>query len=36
MNINCNGRIDVPTPGTPVPLSTDPTSPGKMYIGTQY
>lgn len=24
MNINCNGRINVPTPGTPVPLSTNP------------
>lgn len=26
MNINCQGRINVPTPGTPVPLSTDPTA----------
>jgi hypothetical protein len=25
MTINCNGRINVATPGTPVPLSTDPT-----------
>jgi len=24
MNINCNGRMNVPTPGTPVPLTTDP------------
>jgi hypothetical protein len=24
MNINCLGRISVPVPGTPVPLSTDP------------
>ena len=24
MNINCKGRINVATPGTPVPLSTDP------------
>jgi hypothetical protein len=23
MTINCNGRINVPTPGTPVPLTTD-------------
>lgn len=23
MNINCMGRISVPTPGTPVPLTTD-------------
>jgi len=26
MNINPMGRISVPTPGTPVPLSTDPTA----------
>jgi hypothetical protein len=26
MNINCKGRINVPTPGTPVPLSTDRTA----------
>jgi hypothetical protein len=26
MTINCNGRINVATPGTPVPLSTDPTA----------
>ncbi|MES1262474.1 MAG: hypothetical protein ABUS49_12135 [Acidobacteriota bacterium] len=25
MNINCKGRISVATPGTPVPLTTDPT-----------
>jgi hypothetical protein len=25
MTINCKGRINVPTPGTPVPLTTDPT-----------
>jgi hypothetical protein len=25
MTINCMGRINVPTPGTPVPLTTDPT-----------
>ena len=25
MTINCMGRVNVPTPGTPVPLSTDPT-----------
>jgi len=25
MKINCKGRISVPTPGTPVPLTTDPT-----------
>ena len=24
MNINCKGRVIVPTPGTPVPLTTDP------------
>ena len=24
MTINCNGRVNVATPGTPVPLSTDP------------
>jgi hypothetical protein len=24
MNINCKGRVNVATPGTPVPLSTDP------------
>ncbi|HEX4273758.1 MAG TPA: hypothetical protein VHZ74_00315 [Bryobacteraceae bacterium] len=24
MNIHCNGRVNVATPGTPVPLSTDP------------
>jgi len=23
MTINCNGRINVPTPGTPVPVTTD-------------
>jgi hypothetical protein len=26
MTINCNGRVNVATPGTPVPLSTDPTA----------
>lgn len=26
MNINPMGRINVPTPGTPVPLATDPTA----------
>ena len=26
MKINCNGRVNVATPGTPVPLSTDPTA----------
>ena len=26
MNINCKGRLNVPTPGTPVPLSADPTA----------
>lgn len=26
MHINCKGRINVPTPGTPVPLSTDRTA----------
>jgi hypothetical protein len=26
MNINSIGRLNVPTPGTPVPLSTDPTA----------
>jgi hypothetical protein len=26
MTINCIGRVNVPTPGTPVPLSTDPTA----------
>ena len=26
MNINCIGRVNVATPGTPVPLSTDPTA----------
>jgi len=25
MTINCLGRVNVPTPGTPVPLSGDPT-----------
>jgi hypothetical protein len=25
MTINCKGRVNVVTPGTPVPLSTDPT-----------
>ena len=25
MTIKCMGRINVPTPGTPVPLTTDPT-----------
>ena len=25
MTINCIGRVNVPTPGTPVPLSTNPT-----------
>ena len=25
MTINCKGRVSVVTPGTPVPLSTDPT-----------
>ena len=25
MNIKCKGRVSVPTPGTPVPLATDPT-----------
>lgn len=25
MTINCKGRVNVPTPGTPVPLTTDPT-----------
>ena len=25
MNINCKGRVSVPTPGTPVPLTTDST-----------
>ena len=25
MTINCMGRVNVPTPGTPVPLSSDPT-----------
>jgi hypothetical protein len=24
MKINCNGRMNVPTPGRPVPLATDP------------
>ena len=24
MTINCNGRVNVATPGTPVPLTTDP------------
>jgi len=24
MDINCNGRLNVPTPGTPVPLSINP------------
>jgi hypothetical protein len=24
MNINCKGRVNVATPGTPVPLATDP------------
>lgn len=24
MTINCLGRVNVPTPGTPVPLTTDP------------
>lgn len=26
MTINCHGRINVVTPGTPAPLSTDPTA----------
>src|SRR6185437_15248556 len=26
MTINCKGRVNVATPGTPVPLSTDPTA----------
>jgi hypothetical protein len=25
MNINCKGRVNVSAPGTPVPLTTDPT-----------
>jgi hypothetical protein len=24
MNVICNGRVSVPTPGTPVPIATDP------------
>jgi hypothetical protein len=26
MTINCSGRVNVATPGTPVPVSTDPTA----------